>query len=441
VHHRHVLARLRRLQPQIDRRLRGQSPVGHGPLRELQQRLRGGAPRGHCDATFDDCDGLYPNGCEAALPTDAKNCGSCGHACAGANSTQACQGGACTITQCAPGFADCDLKPDTGCETAITTDVVNCGGCGNVCAMLPNSTPSCTGGHCDNNVCLFGYAHCSANPAEGCEVNVLSSPQNCGKCGNVCAAPANATAGCSGGKCGVGACSPLWGDCDLNAANGCEKDLSGDLMNCGACGSRCGPAHSMPACLNGQCGIVGCNPGWADCDGQVANGCETNIAADAANCGMCGNRCPMNQANCLSGACSNAVVFSADFVNGGWPKQQCTDWLNFAKALTGTYTSITIKGTLDPVGKTCNVGPIANLICADIHKGMSLGVQCNGMMWTYYNCSGGADFELAADGSSCKCVEPGYAVAACEPRENWGGVNSSTCGPGNPDQNITVICQ
>ncbi|HSS40077.1 MAG TPA: hypothetical protein VLT58_15020 [Polyangia bacterium] len=47
---------------------------------------------------------------------------------------------------------------------------------------------------------------------------------------------------CQGGVCGAPACEPGFGDCDGVAANGCEQDLTADLSNCGACGNVCAPS-------------------------------------------------------------------------------------------------------------------------------------------------------------------------------------------------------
>jgi hypothetical protein len=66
------------------------------------------------------------------------------------NSKWGCDAGdlAC---QCSTGFADCTA--DAGCETDITTDAQNCGGCGAVCA-----SGSCVAGVCqspsDPNACV-----------------------------------------------------------------------------------------------------------------------------------------------------------------------------------------------------------------------------------------------------------------------------------------------
>src|SRR5207244_1100785 len=116
-----------------------------------------------------------------------------------------------------------------------------------------------------------------------------------------------ATPGCNAGICGLGACSPLYGDCDHNAANGCEAWLAADLNNCGSCGTVCTVgANAMPGCLNGQCGILGCGVGYDDCDMNSANGCEIRIATDPANCGLCRKACPAAPANAVA-SCSNSM--------------------------------------------------------------------------------------------------------------------------------------
>src|ERR1700716_3568216 len=56
----------------------------------------------------------------------------------------------------------------------------------------------------------------------------------------------------------------------------CTKLESGN-RNCGACGNNCSLEHSSSACKKGQCDISSCHPGWANCDGNVNNGCETHL--------------------------------------------------------------------------------------------------------------------------------------------------------------------
>src|SRR5262249_26570857 len=114
-----------------------------------------------------------------------------------------------------------------------------------------------------------------------------SDVNNCGACGNACTAPANATAVCSSGRCGY-ACLSSYGDCDGNAANGCEAALN-TAANCGACGNACAGA-------NPDCCPSGSSAGGYAC---------TNTYQDAANCGSCGQTCD-------SGTCSNGICCVPD---------------------------------------------------------------------------------------------------------------------------------
>jgi hypothetical protein len=49
-----------------------------------------------------------------------------------------------------------------------------------------------------------------------------------------------------------------------------------------------------------------CQPGWADCDGLLDNGCETSLGT-GANCGACGNVCP----TCVAQTCCKATPAAA----------------------------------------------------------------------------------------------------------------------------------
>jgi len=51
-------------------------------------------------------------------------------------------------------------------------------------------------------------------------------------------------------------------------------DLLNDPLNCGACGNLCSFPRSTAACVQGQCVIASCNPGYVDLDKKSDNGCE-----------------------------------------------------------------------------------------------------------------------------------------------------------------------
>jgi hypothetical protein len=53
-------------------------------------------------------------------------------------------------------------------------------------------------------------------------------------------------------------------------------------------------------------GMGACNAGFADCNNNSVDGCETNIAADVNNCGGCGISCIANGFHvCGGGVCTN----------------------------------------------------------------------------------------------------------------------------------------
>ena len=64
-----------------------------------------------------------------------------------------------------------------------------------------------------------------------------------------------------------------------------------DPANCGKRGHVCTfSANSYPMCEDGRCDIA-CHSGFASCDGDAANGCETNVGTDGDNCGACAHSC------------------------------------------------------------------------------------------------------------------------------------------------------
>jgi hypothetical protein len=79
-------------------------------------------------------------------------------------------------------------------------------------------------------------------------------------------------------------CPPGYANCDGDPANGCEVDITSDADHCGACGVTCpGQENAMGVCVAGSCGTA-CPVGTYDCDGDPANGCESTYGCDPATC-------------------------------------------------------------------------------------------------------------------------------------------------------------
>lgn len=125
-----------------------------------------------CDPGWGDCNLLESDGCERPLNT-LSDCGTCFVACAPANAAGAdCSDGTCGYASCNAGWLDCDGHPENGCELSVGTPT-SCGtSCATVsdCTTLPHvASATCTGGGCSIGACANGYAECNDRPDDGCE--------------------------------------------------------------------------------------------------------------------------------------------------------------------------------------------------------------------------------------------------------------------------------
>jgi hypothetical protein len=68
-------------------------------------------------------------------------------------------------------------------------------------------------------------------------------------------------------------------DCDGQADEDWNKMT--DFFNCGACGNVCPLANAVSECVSGAC-FSTCDSGFASCDGNAANGCETALDTNPA---------------------------------------------------------------------------------------------------------------------------------------------------------------
>lgn len=285
------------------------------------------------------------------------------------------------VTGCPAGRGDCDDDPSNGCEVDLQGDLANCGACAAACGSA-NASAACDAGTCQI-ACDAGFGNCDGSAANGCETDLLADPASCSACGAACDAT-NGTASCSAGACGIG-CSAGFADCDGDPANGCEVDLSTNAGHCGACGTVCGSVNGAGTCSAGLC-VTSCDPGFASCDGSAANGCEVTLASDLANCGACGTTCSSagGTAACNAGACQ--IACSAGFAD-------CD-----GSAATGC--EVNLGG--DPAncgacGTTCN-GTNGTATCS----GSACGVTCNA---GFGDCDGsaanGCEVSTATDVANC----------------------------------------
>ncbi|HQK20349.1 MAG TPA: hypothetical protein PLJ27_23020, partial [Polyangiaceae bacterium] len=257
------------------------------------QTCGGGGENNECGCTPKTCSQLGVNcgtvldGCDGTL-----NCGECdpGQICGGAG-PNLCGGADCAAKTCSQLGAACGLISD-GCS-----DVLFCGDC---------KAPDVCGGGGIANECGCTAKTCSQLGASCGIVDTDCGPLDCGdckppntcggagvanQCGCTCSLP-NAVTDCFYGECILVSCLPGFDDCDGNPANGCETNLDTDPGHCGTCTHACPTmAHAQSTCQSGNCGFV-CQGRFADCDGNASNGCETDLNTDPSHCQQCGNVCP-----------------------------------------------------------------------------------------------------------------------------------------------------
>lgn len=264
--------------------------------------------------------------------SDARHCGGCELSCA---QGQVCVEGVCS-DRCPEGQEPCgdrcvDLRVsdehcgacDQACEAGRICKHGECidaceegrTPCGGRCADLESDVANCgaCGVACEEGlVCVAGKCACPGELTrcdERC-VDVTRDASHCGACGATCLDRPNAERGvCELGSCALD-CSDGFADCDGDVVNGCEARISEDLEHCGACGASCLdlPYVEDALCIDGSCEIAACAPGWDDCDRDNETGCETHLESDIENCGACGHSCvglPNNEAApaCVDGRC------------------------------------------------------------------------------------------------------------------------------------------
>ncbi|MEZ4390038.1 MAG: hypothetical protein R3A48_02990 [Polyangiales bacterium] len=365
---------------------------------------------GSCIGAFGDCDGDASNGCETSLRS-ATDCGACRSACpVRPFAATVCDTASATCAlRCDPSRADCNLVADDGCEVDVRESVDHCGACGRACAAA-HGTARCDEGRCAIASCEAGFSDCDGDPLNGCEVDTRASAAHCGACGSRCAAGANASAQCRDGGCQV-SCEAGFADCDGRVDDGCETDLRASTEHCGACGAGCVAQGGVARCASGRCEIASCEAGFADCNGRVDDGCETDLRSSATACGACGVRCPGSQ-RCARGACVLECPVSQQVCSGA-----CVDRLTDPRNCGGCG-SVCASNTRCVAGE-CSLDCAAGLAACD--------GRCENLLTSAANCGGCGVACPARPGATPTC-QGGLCGRSCLPgRADCDGVASNGC--------------
>ncbi len=245
----------------------------------------------------------------------------------------------------------------------------------------------------------------------------MSDPENCGGCGVACPTdPAHGASTCFEGECQL-ACDSGFADCDGDVATGCEASL-GSPATCGSCDERC--EAPTPLCESGGGGyscVASCSAGRTLCGDRCVD-----TSGDVSNCGGCGEVCPdpaHGSPACTTGACT---IGSCD---EGW--DDCN-----GLAGDGCETSlrtVTDCGSCgvpcDPPGATgsCTTGACAIGVCDALFGDCDsmLDNGCEQSLETLSHC-GMCSRSCALDHATESCAGGTCAVTGCD--DGWDDCDS-----------------
>jgi cysteine-rich repeat protein len=238
---------------------------------------------------------------------------------------------------------------------------------------------------------------------------------------------------CTMPYCGDGA---IWADGD-----GEEECDDANMSNDDACTTMCTESFCGDGVL--WQGMETCDDGNLDDDDACPTTCMPAVCGDGflqTGVEECDDGNMVDDDFCTNSCMGNGgVVWSGMFILNQNSAQQCVTWNTF-RTMTqqiNNFSTVVIRGSNHPQGVTCNGVP-ANTICQALGDGLAVNnVMCNGRTWNVGNCGNGPEINAQLNGV-CACTSPGYTVRPCIGNNNWGGVNTATCG--GPTQTIEVIC-
>lgn len=279
--------------------------------------------------------------------------------------------------------------------------LVAVGGCGDVVPSGEDSglqNDGSGGGDPDDDAsgCTLGQQSCGSV----C-IDVLSSPVNCGSCGNIC----------TGGVCLDGVCQPACPSGTSLCGVGCMDVLS-DGLNCGSCGHVC---QAGAVCVQGSC----------ECENERVScgGICVNTASSASHCGMCGTMCGAQV--CSAGMC-------ADSCGQGETQcgQDCVDIMSDGENC-GACGETCVGGTCEDSECICGEGRApCDGICTDLGTDDNCGA-CGDFCEPGEVCTGGVCLASSGGGDSVLIDEICYplcAQASNDPDgDGWGWENQASC--------------
>jgi hypothetical protein len=247
--------------------------------------------------------------------------------------------------------------------------------------------------------------------------------------------------------CGVGGTPWCLSSNNVNFCHACSNHTADHSTNCPT------GVHAGFACTpDDSCAIVSCDPGWADCDGDAANGCEADLSS-AATCGSCQTACSGTNYLCSPTGCTPTCASGLTFcgsTDGGSPKNACVDLQtspeNCGACSAGCTGQVTLQenactaGTCEATGACLPGSEPCDGICVP-NGTVTCGAQC-GVDTTLDNDNCGGCGNACLPGTFCansQCVDlcpvtytacGGTCVQAQIDPANCGGCGQA-CDPGD----------
>jgi cysteine-rich repeat protein len=306
------------------------------------------------------------------------------------------------------------------CDTTCRADQVRCvDASGAPFCVDPNTDPSYCGaslaGSCEDNTATGG----ADDDGEDCNSEL----------------PNTVSAQCVGGACANPVCALGFADCDGDASNGCEVDLSSPSnLHCGGCSTDATGAAISGSPRDGAYDGAGANEACDDGNTVSGDGCSATCQAEAGfNCINLLNMMTI----CTSSDCGNGVVNTGDMCDpapaGSLPTATCNIDCTFSACGDGRRNphaganeacddGNTQNG--DGCSATCQVE--TGWVCADLSSNLS---YCTG-----FECGNG----VIGAGEQCDPAPPGsLPTTTCN-----ADCTFSACGDGrrNPNAGANEAC-
>jgi hypothetical protein len=167
---------------------------------------------------------------------------------------------------------------DDGAEEPATADGPDPGMCvDDLDCIMPAGSCLEVLGHCNEGLCEHGPAAPGASCDDADPCTTADACDGEGVCFGVvldCGSGECIDGECMGGDCPAGSA-----DCNGDVADGCEVTLGTD-SDCAGCGDACsGADNAVAACMAGACQYQ-CQSPYDNCDGDWGNGCEVPVGVE-----------------------------------------------------------------------------------------------------------------------------------------------------------------